>query len=169
MTTTQDNSPRNAVSTDDVAAFLRRADLNPGHWDVPEITRKANGWVTSNLIELEAMEPNWTAEDRAAHHAEFGALSAVDFVEQCVIEAGPDSAPCEQLQARVDAGDFDDWQPIWRHTPDTSPALPAPAAAPHAARSPVDDRAARLQRAQQRVKTLQRGRRAQTSVDGIEI
>lgn len=168
MPATQRNSRSDNVSAEDVTAFLRRAALNPQHWDVPEITRAANRWVTNNLTELDQMEPDWSAEDRRAHHAEFGAVSAVDFLEQCVIEAGPDSAPWPELQERVDAGEFDDWQPIWRHVPETQPALPVPAPGPRVARSAVDDRAARLQRAQQRVKALRRSPVAQTS-EGIEI
>ncbi len=55
----------------------------------------------------------WDAVDQAAHLAEFGSLAAVDFIEQCVIESGPAAAPWRELQARVDAGEFGDWSPVW--------------------------------------------------------
>lgn len=106
------------VSANDVTAFLQQAGLDPKHWDISEITRKVNRWVTDQFIELGEMEATWSDADKAAHHAEFGSVAAVDFLEQCVIEAGPDSAPWRDLQRRVDAGEFDEWQPIWQHLPD---------------------------------------------------
>lgn len=54
-----------------------------------------------------------SACDQAAHLAEFGHLAAVDFIEQCVIEASPGTAPWDELQRRVDVGDFDGWPPVW--------------------------------------------------------
>lgn len=104
-----------AVNAADVTAFLRSAALDPQQWDIEEITRKVNQWVHDNLIELGQIEAGWSSADKAAHYAEFGAVSAVDFIEQCVIEAGPDTAPWSDLQHRVDAGEFDDWPSIWRH------------------------------------------------------
>lgn len=105
------------ISPDQIAAFLRRAQLNPHQWDSAEIARKTNAWITDNLNELSHMGSDWRPEDRAAHLTEFGSLAAVDFIEQCVIEAGPDTAPWRELWQRVDAGEFDDWPPIWTAHP----------------------------------------------------
>ncbi|OBB17018.1 hypothetical protein A5761_11210 [Mycolicibacterium setense] len=150
------------VNTDEVTAFLRQAGLDPQHWDIGEITRKVHRWVTDHLIELGAMEPTWSDADKAAHHAEFGSVAAVDFLEQCVIEAGPDSAPWRELQQRVDTGEFDEWQPIWHHVPDNghklgigSPdSVQTRGSLRDGARTPLDER---LLRAQQRVNALHRG------------
>lgn len=101
------------LSVDQVAALLRGAQLDPAQWDLSEIARKANAWITDNLNELSHMGTGWPSEDQAAHLAEFGHLTAIDFIEQCVIEAGPDTAPWQGLQRRADAGEFDDWPPIW--------------------------------------------------------
>ena len=101
------------LSADQVTDLLRRARLNPAQWDLSEIARKANAWITDNLNELSHMGTGWPPEDQAAHLAEFGHLTAIDFIEQCVIEAGPDTAPWQDLQHRADAGEFDDWPPIW--------------------------------------------------------
>lgn len=100
------------LSAAQVTDLLHRARLNPAQWDLSEIARKANAWITDNLNEL-YMGAGWPPQDRAAHLAEFGSLAAIDFIEQCVIEAGPDTAPWQELQRRADAGDFDDWPPIW--------------------------------------------------------
>ncbi|MGV0740220.1 hypothetical protein ABQF35_28160 [Mycobacterium syngnathidarum] len=105
---------RSPFTTDDVASFLRRASLDPQQWDLPAIARKANTWAANNQVELDHIESHWPAEDKAAHRAEFGAISTVDFIEQCVIEAGPDAAPWSDLQTRVNAGEFDSWPPIWQ-------------------------------------------------------
>lgn len=107
---------RARVTVADVTTFLRQAGLSPELWDVQEILGKANRWVADNLRELAEMDQQWSVDDQAAHLAEFGAVSAVDFVEQCIIEAGPDTAPWDDLQRRADAGEFDDWEPIWHHT-----------------------------------------------------
>lgn len=101
------------VTVDQVAALLRRAQLDPDQWNLPEITRKTNAWIADNLNELSHMSADWTPEDRAAHLVEFGHLAAVDFIEQCVIEAGPGTAPWQDLQHRANAGEFDEWPPIW--------------------------------------------------------
>lgn len=101
------------VTANQVAALLRRAQLSPEQWNLDAITRKTNTWITDNLNELSHMGTGWTPEDRAAHLAEFGSLTAVDFIEQCVIEAGPDTAPWQDLQRRADAGEFETWPPIW--------------------------------------------------------
>lgn len=105
------------ISTGQITALLRRAQLNPEQWDLSEIARKANAWITDNLNELSHMGAGWPPEDRAAHLAEFGSLTAIDFIEQCVIEAGPDTAPWQDLQHRAGAGEFDDWPPIWTADP----------------------------------------------------
>lgn len=104
------------VTVAQVTALLCRAQLDSGQWNLHEITHKANAWIADNLGELSHMSVDWTPEDRAAHLAEFGGLAAVDFIEQCVIEAGPDTAPWQDLQRRVDAGEFDEWPPIWTAT-----------------------------------------------------
>lgn len=109
-------TPRH-VTTAQVAALLRRAQLSPEQWNLDAITRKTNAWITDNLNELSHMGAGWTHEDRAAHLAEFASLAAVDFIEQCVIEAGPAAAPWQDLQRRVDAGEFDEWPPIWTAKP----------------------------------------------------
>lgn len=101
------------VSVDQVTDLLRRASLNPAQWDLSEIARKANAWITDNLNELSHIGTGWPSEDQAAHLAEFGHLTAIDFIEQCVIEAGPDAAPWQELQCRAGTGEFDDWPPIW--------------------------------------------------------
>jgi len=101
------------ISAGQITALLHRAHLNPEQWDLSEIARKANAWITDNLNELSHMGASWSPEDRAAHLAEFGNLTAIDFIEQCVIEAGPGTAPWQDLQHRVDAGEFDTWPPIW--------------------------------------------------------
>lgn len=101
------------VTVEQVAALLRRAQLDPDQWNPPEITRKANTWIADNLGELSHMSVDWTPEDRAAHLSEFGHLSAVDFIEQCVIEVAPDTAPWQDLQHRADAGEFEGWPPVW--------------------------------------------------------
>ena len=101
------------VSAAQVIDLLRGARLDPAQWDLSEIVRKANAWITDNLNELSYMGAGWPPQDRAAHLAEFGSLTAIDFIEQCVIEAGPDAAPWQELQRRADAGEFDDWPPIW--------------------------------------------------------
>lgn len=104
------------ISTHQVAALLRRAQLDPDQWDLPEIARKANTWIANNLVELAQMT-GWSHDDQAAHLAEFGHLVAIDFIEQCVIEAGPDTAPWQDLQHRADTGHFDNWPPIWTAIP----------------------------------------------------
>ncbi|MGY1994496.1 hypothetical protein [Mycolicibacterium fortuitum] len=106
---------RSPLTTDDVASFLRRASLDPQQWDLPAIARKANTWAANNQVELDHIDPRWSADDKTAHRAEFGTISTVDFIEQCVIEAGPDTAPWNDLQTRVNAGEFDAWPPIWQH------------------------------------------------------
>lgn len=105
------------ISPGQIAAFLRRARLNPHQWDLAEITRKTNAWIADNLTELSQMDADWRPEDKAAHLAEFGSLAAVDFLEQCVIEAGPATAPWRELWQRVDTGEFDHWPPIWTAHP----------------------------------------------------
>ncbi|MDG5781846.1 hypothetical protein, partial [Mycolicibacterium fortuitum] len=106
---------RSSLTTDDVASFLRRASLDPQQWDLPAIARKANTWAANNQVELDHIDRRWSANDQAAHRAEFATISTVDFIEQCVIEAGPDTAPWNDLQTRVNAGEFDSWPPIWQH------------------------------------------------------
>lgn len=64
-----------AISAADVTAFLERADLDPGQWNIAEITRKANNWVTINRTELAQIDPQWSTEDKTAHYAELMALS----------------------------------------------------------------------------------------------
>lgn len=81
------------ISADQVAALLRRAQLDPERWNLPDIARKTNAWITENLNELSCISAAWTPGHQAAHLAEFGSLTAVDFVEQCVIEAGPTQPP----------------------------------------------------------------------------
>lgn len=107
------------MATKAVIAVLRTAKLDPAEWDVPEIARKVNVWIGDYHAELTDPEVStWSAELQAAHYAEFGSLPAVDFIEQCVIEAGPDTAPWSQLAARVAAGEFESWPPVWQaHTP----------------------------------------------------
>ena len=102
------------LTDDQIAEQLRRADLDPSDWDVAGIAERTNSWIADNHAELVDPEVStWTTELRAQHYAEFGALAAVDFYEQCVIETGPDSAPWQALQDRVEAGDFDTWDPVW--------------------------------------------------------
>lgn len=150
------------VSTDDVTAVLLQAGLDPQQWDIGAITNKVNRWVTDHLIELGEMDPTWSDADKAAHRAEFGSVAAVDFLEQCVIEAGPDSAPWRDLQHRVDAGEFDEWQPIWQHALDNGHKVQIgrPASVETHGSLADDaraDRGERLLRAQQRVNALHRG------------
>lgn len=102
------------VSAAKVTDLLRRARLNPAQWDLSEIARKANAWITDNLNELSYMGAGWSPEEQAAHLAEFGHLTAIDFIEQCVIEAGPATAPWTDLAARADAGEFASWPPVWQ-------------------------------------------------------
>lgn len=167
---------RARVTVGDVTTFLRQAGLDPQQWDIQEIVRNANRWVADNLLELAEMDQQWSADERAAHHAEFGAVSAVDFVEQCVIEAGPDTAPWDDLQRRADAGEFDDWEPIWHHTADAEQH-------PHELTSELSSYARsslrcaggdavrddRVGRAYQRLNALQRGCVARERVNSIEI
>lgn len=102
------------LSTDEIADLLRRADLDPADWDVTGIAARTNEWIADNHAELtDAEVARWSAQLQAEHYAEFGSLAAVDFFEQCVIETGPDSAPWQGVQARVDAGEFDTWDPVW--------------------------------------------------------
>lgn len=102
------------LTAEEVTAALDRAGLNPVAWNLSEILRAANSWIGGLLVDLAAGEdPTWSAAERAEHRAEFGALSAVDFLEQCVIEAGPDTAPWQELQARITAGEFDAAKPVW--------------------------------------------------------
>lgn len=175
------DTPRDSarVTVADVTTFLRRAGLDPQHWDVKAIVGKANRWVADNLLELAQMGQQWSTEDQAAHLAEFGAVSAVDFVEQCVIEAGPDTAPWDDLQRRADAGEFDEWEPIWRHTShaeEHSHALTSERAS-HArpgmrcagGDALRDDRIGRAYRAYQRLNTVQRGCVTRDSVNSVEI
>ena len=97
-----------------VAEQLRRADLDPADWDMAGIAARTNSWIADNHAELVDSEvATWTADLQAQHYDEFGALAAVDFYEQCVIETGPDSAPWQALQDRVEAGEFDTWEPVW--------------------------------------------------------
>lgn len=100
------------ISTTAITALLHRAGLTVEHWDLTAIIEKTNVWISGNLIELSEMN-DWDPRDRAAHLAEFGHLTAVDFFEQCVIEAGPNTAPWRELQRRVGVGDFDGWPPVW--------------------------------------------------------
>jgi hypothetical protein len=99
----------------EIAELLRRAGLDPADWDLPEILRQTNAWISDCHVELTAPEvATWSPKLQAEHYAEFGSLAAVDFIEQCVIEAGPETAPWEELAARADAGDFETWPPVWQ-------------------------------------------------------
>lgn len=110
------------LTVEQVSDHVRRFGLDPQAWDLTEICRETNAWIAELLVELAAGEdPRWSPQERAEHYAEFGALSTVDFIEQCVIEAGPDSAPWPDLQNRVDAGEFDQVLPVW-----AAPAWPVP-------------------------------------------
>ncbi len=103
------------LTTADIAAQLERAGLRPEDWDLAVIVAKANAWVASNLDELNDPDvATWSVALQAAHYAEFGKLAAVDFFEQCVVEAGPDTAPWQELAARADDGDFATWPPVWQ-------------------------------------------------------
>ncbi len=102
------------LTSEQVTEHLHRLGLAPQDWDLAEICRKTNSWIGHLLVELAATDaPTWSPAARAEHRAEVGALTAVDFVEQCVIEAGPDTAPWRELQDRVDAGEFDRADPVW--------------------------------------------------------
>lgn len=103
------------LTAEHIAELLRRAGLDPDHWDLPEIVRKTNTWITDNHAELTDPEvKTWSPQLQAEHYNEFGSLAAVDFIEQCVIEAGPDTAPWAELGARAEAGEFEDWPPVWQ-------------------------------------------------------
>lgn len=103
------------LTTADVTAQLERAGLRPEDWDLPVIVAKANAWVESNLDELGDPDvATWSPALQAEHYAEFGKLAAVDFFEQCVVEAGPGTAPWQDLAARADDGDFAAWPPVWQ-------------------------------------------------------
>ncbi|GAB5901829.1 hypothetical protein [Mycolicibacterium mageritense] len=158
-----------AISAAEVTAFLERADLDPGQWNIAEITRKANNWVTINRTELAQIDPQWSTEDKTAHYAEFGAVSAVDFVEQCVIEAGPDTAPWRELQIRADAGEFQDWPPVWRATVahDLSPRQPGHPSRSNASRAL--ERVARIRTAHQRAAARQREQINHRSIEGVDL
>ncbi|SKU63531.1 Uncharacterised protein [Mycobacteroides abscessus subsp. abscessus] len=64
----------------EVTDLLCRARLNPAQWDLSEIARKANAWITDNLNELSHMGTGWPSEDQAAHLAELGSLAAIDWL-----------------------------------------------------------------------------------------
>lgn len=111
----KESSIRPALTATDITALLRRAGLDPAEWDLAEIVRKANRWISDNHAELTAAEvATWSSAWQIEHYAEFGQLAAVDFIEQCVIEAGPSTAPWSTLAARADAGEFADWPPVWQ-------------------------------------------------------
>lgn len=103
-----------SLSQEQIAAHLRHANLDPTDWDMAGITARTNDWIADCHAEL--VEPEvktWSATVQADYYDEFGSLAAVDFFEQCVIETGPDSAPWQKLQDRVEAGEFASWPPIW--------------------------------------------------------
>lgn len=90
------------------------AGLDPSDWDLPEIVPKTNAWISDYHAELTDSEvATWSITLQADQYAEFGSLAAVDFIEQCVIEGGPDTAPWEALVTRADAGEFATWPPVW--------------------------------------------------------
>jgi hypothetical protein len=102
------------LNNDQITDLLRRAGLDPADWDMAGVAAKVNGWIADNHAELtDAEVKTWSTHVQAEHHDEFGTLAAVDFFEQCVIETGPDSAPWQGVRARVDAGEFDGWDPVW--------------------------------------------------------
>jgi hypothetical protein len=79
------------LSVDQIADVLRRADLDPADWDAVGIATRTNSWIADNRTELtDAEVKTWSAKMQGQHYDEFGALAAVDFFEQCVIETGPD-------------------------------------------------------------------------------
>lgn len=102
------------LSEEQILEHLRRFRLAPAQWAPATICRKANAWIGANLAELAGAEnPTWATADREAHYAEFGTLSAVDFLEQCVIEDSPPDAPWEDLNERLQGGEFDSAAPVW--------------------------------------------------------
>lgn len=102
------------LTTAEITDLLRRAGLDPADWHLPEIVRKTNVWISDYHAELTDSEvATWSITLQAAQYAEFGSLAAVDFIEQCVIEAGPDTAPWEVLSVRAEAGEFATWPPVW--------------------------------------------------------
>ncbi|MFV8227498.1 hypothetical protein [Mycolicibacterium fortuitum] len=104
-----------ALTAEQITELLRRAGLNPDHWDLPEIVRKTNAWIADYHAELTDPEvKTWSRQGQSEHYDEFGSLAAVDFIEQCVIEAGPDTAPWTDLAARAEAGEFEAWPPVWQ-------------------------------------------------------
>lgn len=102
------------VTPERIAAELARAGLDPEHWNLTAITTAVNARITQCRAELAGIDGSWSKADRQAHLAEFGTLPAVDFYEY-VVEAGPDTAPWDALQRRVNAGEFDRWPAVWTH------------------------------------------------------
>lgn len=106
--------PTPKLTQDQIAELLRRAGLDPAAWNLAGIAERTNAWIADNHAELTDPEVRtWSAQLQAQQYEEFGHLAAVDFYEQCVIETGLDSAPWRALQSRVDAGEFDTWDPVW--------------------------------------------------------
>lgn len=105
------------LSREEIAEKLRRANLDPAQWDLAGIMARTNDWIADYHLELTAPEvKTWSPQLQAAQYDEFGKLAAVDFFEQCVIETGPDSVPWQDLQDRVETGEFETWPPIWEAT-----------------------------------------------------
>lgn len=105
----------NRLSAEDVAAVLRHAGLRPADWDLTEIVRRTNRWISDYRAELTDPDvATWSIAWQIEQYAEFGRLNTVDWIEQCVIEAGPSTAPWERLAERVQADEFADWPPIWQ-------------------------------------------------------
>lgn len=102
------------LTEEGVIELLRRAELDPADWNVTAILRRTNAWISDYDAELTDPDvATWSTADQVEHYAEFGSLAAVDFFEQCVIEASSATAPWPALAARADAGDFDNWPPVW--------------------------------------------------------
>lgn len=102
------------LTQEQITETLRRAHLDPTQWDLAGIMARTNDWISDYHVELTQPEvKTWSPQLQAEQYDEFGTLAAVDFFEQCVMETGPDSAQWQDLQERVEAGEFETWPPIW--------------------------------------------------------